>query len=90
MLTIIETTSFRRDIKRQQKRHKDLQKLSDIVYNLAHNVPLDSKHRPHQLVGDWKPKWECHIENDWLLIYQIINDDELHLIRTGTHSDLFK
>ncbi|MBN1559513.1 type II toxin-antitoxin system mRNA interferase toxin, RelE/StbE family [candidate division KSB1 bacterium] len=31
---------------------------------------------------------ECHIELDWLLIYE--NDDlELILIRTGSHTDLF-
>jgi mRNA interferase YafQ len=33
---------------------------------------------------------ECHIEPDWLLIYEI--DDEqkvVRFMRTGTHSDLF-
>ncbi len=36
---------------------------------------------------------ECHIKPDWLLIYGKEDNDELHilnLIRTGTHSDLFK
>lgn len=34
---------------------------------------------------------ECHIEPDWLLIYKIENRLLiLKLIRTGTHSDLFK
>ena len=88
MLTIIETSIFRRDLKRLKKRHKDLQKLSDIVYKLANNTALESKHKPHPLVGNWKPKWECHIEPDWLLIYHVV-DDELRLVRTGTHSDLF-
>jgi len=32
--------------------------------------------------------WECHIEPDWLLIYDV-TPDEVRLIRTGTHSDLF-
>jgi mRNA interferase YafQ len=32
---------------------------------------------------------ECHIEPDWLLIYDI-TDAEVVLLRTGTHSDLFE
>jgi mRNA interferase YafQ len=32
--------------------------------------------------------WECHIEPDWLLIYQV-SSVEVILIRTGTHQDLF-
>ncbi|EAE9612473.1 type II toxin-antitoxin system mRNA interferase toxin, RelE/StbE family, partial [Listeria monocytogenes] len=33
-------------------------------------------------------KWECHISPDWLLIY-MISEDNIILVRTGTHSDLF-
>ena len=33
--------------------------------------------------------WECHIEPDWLLIYDITATEVL-LIRTGSHSDLFE
>jgi len=42
------------------------------------------------LKGNFKGFWECHIQPDWLLIWQ--QDDEIKLIsltRTGTHSDLF-
>lgn len=45
--------------------------------------------RPHQLKGEWKGFWECHIGPDWLLIYKP-TADEILLARTGTHSDLFK
>ncbi len=41
------------------------------------------------LAGDWKHFRDCHIEPDWLLIYKI-DDDDLQLVRTGTHSDLFR
>lgn len=43
----------------------------------------------HQLSGEWKGVWECHIEPDWLLIYSV-TPNEVVLIRTGTHSDLFE
>jgi len=33
---------------------------------------------------------ECHIEPDWLLIYQIDDEiKEVYFVRTGTHSDLY-
>ena len=32
---------------------------------------------------------DSHIEPDWLLIYKVVGD-ELHLVRTGSHSDLFE
>lgn len=44
--------------------------------------------RPHLLSGDGAGYLECHIAPDWLLIYQV-DDDEVRLLRTGTHSDLF-
>jgi mRNA interferase YafQ len=33
--------------------------------------------------------WECHIEADWLVLYDV-TEDEVVLIRTGTHADLFR
>lgn len=89
MRKITESSAFRRDIKRMKKRGKDLSKLYTIVEALATNRPLEPKHRPHALLGDWKPKWECHIEPDWLLVYEVTKD-EVKLARTGTHSDLFE
>ncbi|QQV75238.1 mRNA interferase toxin YafQ [Rickettsia tillamookensis] len=55
---------------------------------LINNITLPQKYRPHKLTGDHYPKWECHIEPDWLLIYEI-KKDIIILYRTGTHSDLF-
>lgn len=55
---------------------------------LVNNTPLPAKYRPHKLTGDHYPKWECHIEPDWLLIYEI-KEDIVILYRTGTHADLF-
>lgn len=50
---------------------------------------LPVKYRAHKLTWEYKWYWECHIEPDWLLIYEIL-DDEIVLRRTGTHSDLFR
>ena len=65
-----------------------MDRLSAIVDKLLAGEPLPPKNRDHPLSREWKHHRECHIEPDWLLIYQH-GDDELVLIRTGTHSDLF-
>ena len=89
MLTPTYTRQFERDIKRLKKRGKNLDKLKIIISSLVDEEPLDSIHRDHKLIGNWKGRRECHIESDWLLIYKT----ELERIifeRTGTHSDLFQ
>jgi mRNA interferase YafQ len=89
MLTPVYTRQFERDTKRMKKRGKNLDKLKIIICSIVAEEPLDSIHREHQLVGNWKGRRECHIESDWLLIY-LNESDRVIFERTGTHSDLFK
>tara|TARA_B100000949_G_C14049392_1_gene352909 strand:- start:27 stop:290 length:264 start_codon:yes stop_codon:yes gene_type:complete len=87
-MRLLTTNRFERDLKRAIKRGKDLDKLWKIVELLLDNKPLEKRHRPHPLSGNYATAWECHIEPDWLLIWNQ-EDDQLVLSRTGTHSDLF-
>lgn len=89
MKQLFQTTQFSKDIKRMQKRGKDLEKLKIIVRKLADNYPLDPHHRDHPLSDAWKHCRDCHVEPDWVLIYTKTNE-YLKLERTGTHSDLFE
>ena len=89
MRNLVTTTTFMKDLKRVKKRGKNPDKLRDILDNLLANELLERKFKPHRLAGNMAPYWECHIESDWLLIWEE-NDDTLTLIRTGTHSDLFR
>ena len=89
MKTVSQTTQFSRDIKKMEKRGKDLSKLKRIVTALALGETLNAKYRDHALIGTWKPARDCHIEPDWILIYTA-DEFTLRLERTGTHSDLFK
>lgn len=88
MLTVTDSSAFRRDIKRLRKRGKEIEKLYAIVSLLVSGKPLPVRCHPHRLSGNWSPAWDCHIEPDWLLIYEI-RGAELLLIGTGTHADLF-
>lgn len=83
------TTAFKKDYKRVKKQRKKLHIINDIIFKLSHNIPLNKKQKDHVLIGDYKNKRECHLESDWLLIYEF-NNDHLILHRTGSHSELFK
>jgi mRNA interferase YafQ len=86
---IFETTQFRKDIKRVQKKGKNLEKLKSIVRHLAIGESLEPRYRDHQLTGLLRGSRDCHIEPDWHLIYHT-DSDSLFLERTGSHSELFK
>ena len=90
MLTIKYQTVFKKDYKRIVKRGYDIRLLEEVISILAENRPLPQKYRDYSLSGDYSGCRECHITPDWLLIYQIREDELiLYLTRTGTHSDLF-
>ncbi len=87
-LIIRQTTQFRRDAKRLQRQKKSLSRLEIAINTLVTQKPLAEQYRDHALGGNWKGFRECHIQPDWLLIYRIEND-ELQLARTGSHTELF-
>ena len=90
MLTIKYQTAFKRDYKRIVKRGYDTRLLEEVIEMLAEQKPLPEKFRDHDLTGNCKGCRECHILPDWLLVYEVNNDELiLYLIRTGSHSDLF-
>ena len=89
MLTIRVHNRFKKDLKAMIKRGSDHEKLWEIVELLANETPLPAKNRDHALTGNYTGCRECHIEPDWLLVYEVQKSELiLLLIRTGTHSDL--
>lgn len=87
---IVPSNQFRKDLKLAQKRGYDIHKIKKVISALAGGETLEAKYRDHALTGDYSSFRECHIQPDWLLIYQINgNRLILFLARTGTHSDLF-
>lgn len=87
---LVLTGKFKKGLKLARKRGLNLKLLDDIVEKLMNGIPLEEKHRDHELKGKYKGFRECHIQPDWLLIYLLENDVlTLTLVDTGTHSDLF-
>jgi mRNA interferase YafQ len=90
MYQIHYTTKFKKDFKVIAKRNYDLRLLKQVITVLAETGTVPSKYLPHKLKGKYNDSWECHILPDWLLIWIIDEqNNEIWLIRTGSHSDLF-
>jgi mRNA interferase YafQ len=85
----VRSGQFRRDVKRARRRGKDMNKLRQLILLLLAGDGLPDRYQDHPLKGNWKGYRDAHIELDWLLIYRVADDDELHLVRTGSHADLF-
>ena len=93
MLELELATQFKRDLKKIQKQRKNKELLDEIIGQLQQEKPLHSKYKDHHLSGNWNGYRECHITPDWLLIYKIIKDDCVRLLRLsriGSHAELFK
>ena len=90
MYTITRTNSFKKSFKRCLKRGLNGNAFGEVLAILSSTGSLPQKYRPHKLNSRYNYAWECHIESDWLLVWEQ-NDSELTLllIETGTHSDIF-
>ncbi|OPB31404.1 type II toxin-antitoxin system YafQ family toxin [Bartonella sp. AR 15-3] len=91
MRTIERTTIFKRDFKREMKgryRHLLDTDLRQIIAALANDQPLESRYHDHALIGNWSNYRDCHIRPDLVLIYRLIGQDRLILVRLGSHSKL--
>lgn len=93
MRAIVLSGQYKKDLKLARKRNLPEDDLNQIIFKLANDIPLAPENRDHSLSGNLIGCRECHIKPDWLLLYNKEDDGELHvlnLIRTGSHSDLFK
>ena len=87
---IVITNQCKRDIKLAKKQGKNIDLIFEVADLLSEGIELDAKYRDHALSGNFKGKRECHLEPDFLLIYEKrAREIVLYLIRVGSHSDLF-
>lgn len=87
---IIYSSKFKKELKKCYKRGLDVEKLREVLKILEHGSTLPSEYKAYKLSGKFHGNWECHVQPDWLLIWEQ-RDDELILllIDTGSHSDIF-
>ena len=93
MRTIVLSGQYKKDLELARKRNLPEDELNKVIFNLANDISLPQENKDHALSGNLAGFRECHIKPDWLLIYGKEDNGELHilnLVRTGTHSDLFK
>lgn len=89
MRSFSRTTQFKKDVKRAEKRGKDLTELKVVLDLLIDGKPLPPEYRDHPLRGNFVGSRDCHIQPDWILIYSL-DENHVRFERTGTHSDLFR
>jgi len=91
-LNIRVKRQFKKDLK---KADRDANKNTDLLKSMIQNylvqeLPLPNQYKPHPLIGDWKPLMECHIQPNFLLIWDVDEQaNELILVRCGSHAELF-
>lgn len=89
MKEVRKTTQFKKDFKRIKNNIDKVKALFNIVGKLANGEAIPEEYAPHPLTGNFKNHMECHIENDFLLIWFDKEVDVIRLVRLGTHSELF-
>ncbi|MCL1812745.1 MAG: type II toxin-antitoxin system YafQ family toxin [Treponema sp.] len=84
------TGPFKKDRKLMKRQNKDIDKLTEIMAMIVNERPLPPERENHPLHGEWKGCLECHIQGDWVLIYEIdLAENSVTFKRTGSHADMF-
>lgn len=90
MKNIRYTKQFKKDLKRYLNQPLKLSLLQTFIDILHREETIPAKYKPHPLKGEYRGCMECHIENDFLLVWYDEENDTYALYRLGTHSELFK
>jgi mRNA interferase YafQ len=90
MLEYKQSKRFKHDLKKVISQKKDISKLTAVVNAIRNSEPLSQKYKDHQLSGKLKIYRECHIEADWLFVYEVsVSENTMYAIATGDHQSAF-
>ena len=89
MYEVRMTKTFRKNTERCKKRGLNMELLKTAIRLLEADGQLPQSYRPHKLSGNYKGCMECHVQNDFLLIWVDEKNDIIELVRLGSHSELF-
>lgn len=84
---IVFTNQFKRDLKKYFLMLVSAEWI-EVLSCLLVDEALPEKYRDHALIGNWVGTRECHLKPDLLLIY-LKENNELRLLRLGSHAELF-
>lgn len=90
MMELEFTGQFKKDLKKFKHKQVMLEELYKVLQALRQNGVVPTEYKPHALFGNYKGCMECHIQNDFLLIWIDKNKPIIKLVRLGSHSELFK
>lgn len=97
MRAIIVTPRFERDVRSCKKKHWDIDSLKRVIEDLANSdkAALPAQYKDHALAGALKGFRGLHVDSapnpprdKWVLLYEI-QEGEIHLLRTGTHDEVY-
>lgn len=83
------SSQYKKDAKRFRNQPKKMEKVVEILVMLRDEIPIPPEYSPHMLKGDYKGCMECHIEGDFLLIWIDETENQIGVLRLGSHSELF-
>ncbi len=85
-----QTTQFKKDLKRYIHQPSKLLALKTVTLSLQETGHVPQEYKPHMLSGNYKGYMECHVEDDFLLIWIDESESIIKLVRLGSHHELFK
>lgn len=81
MKTIRYSTKAKKDLKKYRNDILLMKALYDVLEKLANGDILPKEYKAHALIGNYKDCMECHIKNDFLLIWIDTEHDVIEVIR---------
>lgn len=89
MKQLKKSTQFKKDLKRYIHKPSKLIALKTVTTFLQETGSVPAEYKPHKLHGFYDGCIECHIEDNFLLIWIDETHNVIKLLRLGTHHELF-
>ena len=89
MKSLRYSTRAKKDLKKYRNQPQKMRRLFAVIEMLLKGEKLPPSLRKHELSGRYAGALECHIENDFLLIWEDKDNNCIYILRLGSHSELF-
>lgn len=90
MKTLRFSSQYKKDAKRYRNQPQKMEKVANILRMLQDEITIPKEFDPHMLKGKYKGCMECHVEGDFLLIWIDETNNQIGVLRLGSHSELFR